>query len=1228
MSLDSFPVFKPYQALTAEHLNDLREYLDHEDKITRRALIGIGVACGFDLDVDASGRVLISKGVAVTSHGFVITSEAVICDRRRAYAVPIPTGDDVSDAVIAEARYPALFPGGGGQIDAWEMLTTEVQIPAGEAAPTALTPAFLADKTVMLFLECTEESLRNCDVNDCADKGAQLQFALRRLLIRRDDADRIMAAEAATAGFPTDRANHPGLSLKYLRVEDLGLARLGIGAFPGLIGRIVQIALRFSDELPVTLRALWSAYGHLMRDMYPPDDFPEGPFPDGYFGNVWGQLFSQPFLAQQFYGYMLDVAMACNEAVAAARALEAECLPDPARFPRHVLVGDPKPKARGFVTEVGSAAAFTAWDPGAASSGFGPHPRPARRRTPWTPARPGPALAEFRALFHRLTLLAHAFELRELIGAEIRVTPSRHGAAPLGERCIPPHYAFDQGGDLFRVWSPGKTRANLLNTVYAHRFSARDGNHPYLFRIDGEDFHAIAGHVGRDLTQVIAELAEHKRVLGLDFAIEPVWMGLAAADDAAGLKAERATAARAMQAVRKLIFCRMGDFEVVILGLLAALILFLVWLIRAISGQRMLEFGGQRLALAQPTGIATESVEQPSIMGFAMRKEAAAAMVEMAEREAVRASSDFAFAMKRLPKAERELVDGLSKSLGDEVRAGRFVKGDAVRAAAPEAAERQDTLAALYVKVEARDAEGALFDRVQAALGTADTAAGANVQSVYRAVALVDATETLIAKASARSLAELDAPGLETAYAGFADQLASYAAVAPKGGVGVSAETAALNTAIAEQAPAVSAQASLLSGAGLFGEMERRMQAIFESLTLEGYAKRHPGLEHRGGVPAGGTLVLAYASKRELASLIRVGSRLDRAVVGIRSGATDIETGLASAAQEIVKVAGPTSADPLSEFVVLADFCLPSKCCDADCTEVALDDRARPDIFDLEAPGSMGVAPILPNGVAAEPRKPDGVDRERAAIFEGLGVGKGRRPTADGATDLEAARRRAERAEAEAAAAEAERARLARDAERAAAEAAERAADSREAARLVAERLAERERQEADARRAEEAAARDAEESARRRAAERAEVEARRREEDAARQRERDETQRREEEEARRREAEAGGPSVTLDLPTRSVRAGSGVLTGVATGAGRLASTPVPGARVVVTAEDGRTAAELTAGDDGGFKAALPPGRYEVAVEAEGFAPTRARVAVTAGDDAEVALRMKRAPAR
>ena len=85
----AYPVFEASQVLTSTQLNDLTEYLEEQDRLSRRALSGIGVVCGFQVDAEG-GAVAISKGVAVTSEGFLIGSDAQVYDRVRTYDVPVP----------------------------------------------------------------------------------------------------------------------------------------------------------------------------------------------------------------------------------------------------------------------------------------------------------------------------------------------------------------------------------------------------------------------------------------------------------------------------------------------------------------------------------------------------------------------------------------------------------------------------------------------------------------------------------------------------------------------------------------------------------------------------------------------------------------------------------------------------------------------------------------------------------------------------------------------------------------------------------------------------------------------------------------------------------------------------------------------------------------------------------------------------------------------------------
>ncbi|MFI5171332.1 MAG: hypothetical protein ACHQFW_03025, partial [Chitinophagales bacterium] len=71
-----YPVFVADQVLTPGHLNEITTYLDDQDRLTRNKLIGIGIACGLELNCSGSA-ISISKGVGVTSKGYLINYEGI-----------------------------------------------------------------------------------------------------------------------------------------------------------------------------------------------------------------------------------------------------------------------------------------------------------------------------------------------------------------------------------------------------------------------------------------------------------------------------------------------------------------------------------------------------------------------------------------------------------------------------------------------------------------------------------------------------------------------------------------------------------------------------------------------------------------------------------------------------------------------------------------------------------------------------------------------------------------------------------------------------------------------------------------------------------------------------------------------------------------------------------------------------------------------------------------------
>ncbi len=139
-----FPKFVPDQLLTSEDLNKVFGYLDEQNRITRTNLVGIGIVCGLQLQVNnAQSTVTITKGCGVTSQGYLIAVETTGYTLFRKYDVETPRAYEKFKKTVGSAVIP---------IDVWEL--REAGSTETDTAPIDAT--FLKDKAILLFVELKE----------------------------------------------------------------------------------------------------------------------------------------------------------------------------------------------------------------------------------------------------------------------------------------------------------------------------------------------------------------------------------------------------------------------------------------------------------------------------------------------------------------------------------------------------------------------------------------------------------------------------------------------------------------------------------------------------------------------------------------------------------------------------------------------------------------------------------------------------------------------------------------------------------------------------------------------------------------------------------------------------------------------------------------------------------------------------------------------------------------
>ncbi|WP_129126118.1 hypothetical protein [Geomonas oryzae] len=492
-SQDNFPVFEANQVLSFSHLNQVFDYLDEQERLTRANLIGIGIVCGLEItlsqNVDGGLGITLTRGCGVTSQGYLIVEpEDAFLVSYRQYLPP------------TDLPYP-LFMKGDAPYPLWELF------PAGEpdTVPITTPEGFLADKAVLLFLELKKEGLRNCSMNNCDDRGSEITVTVRRLLIGVNDLKEIIARANALEGngTVTDLAE---TLLERLNIPEVHLPRIDVPNTAPATSQDVYAAFQaaFTGEKLVqqTATALTAAY-----DAFKPlaqQKYPDNPFADftGRFGsldNTPGSTAQVRFL-QYYYDFFDDISKGLRELSRAGGELFSVCCPPEGLFPRHLMLGVL------FPIQVSA---------------------PELYRTPFWPS---PALSggeerivELEELFERLVemtarftdappLPLPAFSRLPSTDGSIRITPSRLGEAPLSGKAIPYYYLFTGTPPLYRLWDPDKTQRNRANQNLGYRSDSYQPPAPpfvtQALRYDLEpyNFLRVEGHLGKNYQRVMTTL--------------------------------------------------------------------------------------------------------------------------------------------------------------------------------------------------------------------------------------------------------------------------------------------------------------------------------------------------------------------------------------------------------------------------------------------------------------------------------------------------------------------------------------------------------------------------------------------------------------------------------------------------------------------------------------------------------------------------------------------------
>jgi len=451
-----YTFFEQDQVLTPGQLNSVSEYLGDQERLTRVALIGVGIACGLRAALD-DGEVVLSHGVGATTDGDVVfLDEETRYDRYKPYDSTAPV-------------YPP-FIRGGKMITAYELVRT------GESDARALVLGGfkaregleLGSMAALLYVESFLRDDDLCTGTDCDNRGKESVHTLRLLLVERTSA----AALAAALDTPDGAARKPLDPARIARA----FVRGALTSEAALAGVYREACAKIHDELARVLGALWAPTRFFLGDLAAADP---GPRWVKSLEVIRDQAKDRGI--QYYYDFLKDVAETYNAFRDALFGDSAVCCPDRTAFPKHLVLG-----------------------------ALDPAQRSPRERTGFYPSPMVSAAFEQRArgrfLLGKLDTLIANFA-PPVPAKEVRITPSAFEDRALEARAIPFYY---EPKATHPAWSYALSQRGMERYNYSYNADAYGAQgaagKPLESQLGGFAFFRVEGHVGRPLKDVKAEL--------------------------------------------------------------------------------------------------------------------------------------------------------------------------------------------------------------------------------------------------------------------------------------------------------------------------------------------------------------------------------------------------------------------------------------------------------------------------------------------------------------------------------------------------------------------------------------------------------------------------------------------------------------------------------------------------------------------------------------------------
>ncbi len=879
----TYSSFAKDQLLTHSDLNQVIDYFEDQDRLSRICLNGVGIVCGFKPTYITDNDVLaISQGTGITTDGdllhFLFDNEG---EASLVASESLPPGDTKIQDYLKLTKYRLFndgdanyeqFIGGVGQIQLFELLPET-------ATGTQIDETLFENRTLLLYLDCYSKEPGACTAISCDSQGVEQVRVLRVLLVNDDDIDTVNKHDYLFT------AND--VAQKYLSLKNVGVPRVIVNesntADAADLSGSYKTAVLDSTMLSKLTENLGTIGMHVGYDTTSLISEINGSLNDISIGTT---------LFQYRYDLFKDLVDAYNELRALFIEHYPSCCPNIYPFPKHLWLGK-----YSEVAIEDDLPGLPGWD----DMAFWEENNPTRHKF-----YPSPILTDHYSarehlisVFERMSEMVEGYSVSTSLSTDqVRITPSNI-EEPISNRAIPfyydPQYDGNSNSRLVRLWDFKRGTLRQYDDILGYNQADESSNptvvQPLEFNINPYDFFRIEGHQGllyQDALERVNQIRD-QYALGFDTKVLGISVDASQTINLDDYTCNFVDLQGQLETCKDMQYCLFEFASQLLSGysidandegfnhntadLMGRQRIFTV--LENLEG--IIDLSGDDGASGS-SGSSVPSEEQAQSRSTLDQTSRYASPTETSStsKKATEQSSPEAKMMDAASKLQEELASLVSGNLADlenPIVRNLYTEDDGLGSIVFDAFQRyvgtdsETTYQYMKFQLDTLTGPGGALENWDADIKDGNLYMPSKIlSSAYAASLLIPDSLTALT------------PALIATYQTEIDRLCTYVRQYQ-----AEYETlrAAQNTSISKDLYALS---ELLSGnmaslccsgdklQSILDQIDARKLEILAGLELAQFAEEHPGMEHMAGVPKGGTFIMAYAYNETGAGAIQDGT--------------------------------------------------------------------------------------------------------------------------------------------------------------------------------------------------------------------------------------------------------------------------------------------------------------------------------------------------------------------